>query len=330
MTKPESALLDEYAALTHGAGVADLPRSLVALRGRDRATLLHKFCTQDVLGKQPGEGGEAFICNVQGKIVAYVYFFVGDDEILLDSAPGQGEAIIRHLDRYVITEDVTFHDRSAERGVVLLAGPQAAGWLPELAPYGHAPWPLADATTDGELDVAVRRAPLAGNDGYFLETARESAGRVCDHFAALGARLCSAAAVEMVRLEAAAPLYGVDITVENLPQEVQRDAVAINFRKGCYLGQETVARIDALGHVNKLWTPVKFPPAAELAPGSDLTAGEKVVGRVTSAAWSPRHGGPLALAYVRREHTTPGTPLACGAATGEVLPMVGSYGGSVA
>lgn len=274
-------LLSEYEALTRRAGVALLQRSRVTMTGKDRATLLHKFCTQDVLGKQTGEGGEAFICNVQGKIVAYVYFFVEDDRIVLDTSPGQAEAIVKHLDRYVITEDVQFEQ--TELNTLLLAGAESEALLKR-------------------VNIAARRIPW-GDHAFLIDG--DARGPLVD----AGAVSCSTDAAEILRIESPAPLYGVDITLDNLPQEVHRDAQAIHFKKGCYLGQETVARIDALGHVNKLLVQVTFAPEANVSPGLELRHGEKVVGHVTSACFSPKFAAPLALAYVRREHAAPGTKL---------------------
>lgn len=308
-------LATEYQALSQRAGVVRLDRSQVAMTGKDRATLLHKFCTQDILSKQPGQGGEAFICNVQGKIVGYVYFFVGEQDIVLDTAAGQAATIINHLDRYVITEDVQFADRSGESTTLVLAGPEAPALLPD-APaemYSHKKVELDGVTVD------CRRVPYGG-DAFFLGVPNSEAERVTNALVARGATLCSPAALECVRIETATPLYGSDITIENLPQEVSRDAFAINFRKGCYLGQETVARIDALGHVNKHLVQVQFAADAEIAAGKELLVGDKVIGRVTSIGWSPKVNAPLALAYVRREHCAVGTKLA----EGEVVALTPS------
>lgn len=307
MLKPE--LAEQYAALATGVVVAPLERSQVVMSGRDRATLLHKFCTQDILAKQPGEGGEAFLCNVQGKIVAYVYFFVSENEIYLDSAPDQAEKIIAHLDRYVITEDVKFRDATTEMAEWLIAGPEAASALE----HAGIPAPI-DAyrhlsVTLGEVPIYIRRVPFGGANSFFLGMPAGSADSIIARLDQQGAMRCGPEVVEIARVESGTPLYGIDITIDNLPQEVARDAEAIHFRKGCYLGQETVARIDALGHVNKLLVGVKFDAETPVAPGHELKLGDKTVGRVTSAAWSPRFQALLALAYVRREHATPGTRL---------------------
>ncbi len=126
---------------------------------------------------------------------------------------------------------------------------------------------------------------------------------------AAGATECRPAAFDAARIEWGFPLYGVDITDKNLPQEVARDALAISFVKGCYLGQETVARIDALGHVNKLLVGVRFHGATVPSPDTELSAAGQTVGHVTSATYSPRLSAPLALAYVRRGSNEPGTKL---------------------
>jgi folate-binding protein YgfZ len=117
------------------------------------------------------------------------------------------------------------------------------------------------------------------------------------------------------RIEAGFPLFGVDFGEENFPQEVGRDPVAISFTKGCYLGQETVARIDALGHVNQRIAGVRFFGSDVPMNGTKLTLQGKEVGVVTSAAFSPKLGAPLALSMVRREANSPGTRL--GSAIGE-------------
>jgi folate-binding protein YgfZ len=126
----------------------------------------------------------------------------------------------------------------------------------------------------------------------------------------------------MARIEAGVPLFGRDITADNLPQEIGRDQVAISFTKGCYLGQETVARIDALGHVNRQLVGVRFEGNEVPAVGTKLTAEGKEVGQVTSAAWSPKLAAPLAIALVRRGHAKAGTRLtsASGDAVIVVLP----------
>src|SRR5690606_6094431 len=128
-------------------------------------------------------------------------------------------------------------------------------------------------------------------------------------------------AVEVARIEAGMPLYGMDITDDNLPQEVDRNDWAISFNKGCYLGQETVARIDALGHVNRTLVGLRFASESVPEPGGELLAGDKVVGHVTSAAWSPAQRRAVALGYVRQGHNRPSARLVSAVGEAEVIAL---------
>ncbi len=318
MFTPEQ--LAPYQAAHDGVGYAILPRTRISITGQDRATMLHKFCTQDILARKAGQGGEAFICNVQGKIVGYVYFFVGGEQLLLDATPEQAEKLIGHLDRYVIREDVQFHDRTTEQQVVVVTGAQAAATLNKLVEqpipsemYGFV------MTKLGAVDVRIERVPYFAAETFFVVSDQVGSNTVIASLHALGVVALPAAVCETLRIEAATPLYGSDISLENLPQEVARDLQAINFKKGCYLGQETVARIDAVGHVNKLLAQVKFSDDPAIPAGTELLAGDKVVGKVTSSAWSPKFATWLALAYVRREQAKVGTRLHSASGDAEVV-----------
>jgi folate-binding protein YgfZ len=143
----------------------------------------------------------------------------------------------------------------------------------------------------------------------------------CAALAAAGATPCDPDAFHAARIEWGFPLFGIDISDKNLPQEVARDALAISFVKGCYLGQETVARIDALGHVNKTLVGVRFDGHTVPATGLELSASGNKVGEVASATWSPRLKAPLALAYVRRGSNTPGTRPTSSAGNAEVVAL---------
>jgi folate-binding protein YgfZ len=177
------------------------------------------------------------------------------------------------------------------------------------------------AASIGGNDVWVRRVDLTGPDGFLIAFRRESLDTVATALIMAGAIRCGMDVFETCRIEYGTPLYGRDISEENLPQEVDRDALAINFTKGCYLGQETVARIDALGHVNRLLRGVKFAAKAVPAVGTEVLGGGKSVGSVTSACWSPRLNCPLGLAYLRRGSHEAGTKLEATAGVAEVIAL---------
>jgi len=303
----------QHTALVTGMGmVAFGPRTSIEVTGNDRAQLLHSFCTQDIKRLVPGQGTEAFFTNGQGKTIGLTWIFCEPTSLWLNTEPGLAEPLIRHLDRYVIREDVQFHDRSATRGFWLVAGSESTARLSTL--LGSA----ADLPTHryqgirGDWQgrsVTIRKVDYAGSPTYLIETASADFESVGNALRESGAIECTGEGLEIVRVEAGTPRFGLDLTAENLPQEIDRNSQAISFTKGCYLGQETVARIDALGHVNRLLRAVQFTGPSVPQVGSELHKDAKVVGRVTSAVWSIQLHAPLALAYVRREVAAIGTQL---------------------
>ncbi len=167
----------------------------------------------------------------------------------------------------------------------------------------------------------LRNVEITGSGGVLISAKKESIAAIVDALLAAGAVRCGAAAMETPRIEAGWPIFGVDISDKNLPQEVDRNARAISFTKGCYLGQETVARIDALGHVNKTLCGVRFSGNEIPSPGVELRAGDAAVGTVTSATFSPRLSAPLALVYLRRGFNMPGTKLVAPSGEAEVIAL---------
>jgi len=239
----------------------------------------------------PGDACEAFCTDVKGKIVAQVFVLARSDRFDLLTAPKQAISLIAHLDRYVIREDVQLTDVTSD-GAWMFVG-VAAGELP--------------IRTAAELESTP--SDFCGLPGFLLRVADHELQKVKEQLINAGGKVCGWEAWEARRIEAGLPLFDVDFDSSQLPQEINRDALAINFNKGCYLGQETIARIDALGHVNQKVVLLKF--ARETLPpvGTELNAAGKVVGKITSRCWSPRLEAPLALAMVRRGSNTLGSQL---------------------
>jgi tRNA-modifying protein YgfZ len=304
MTSGNQAASDEqYHALRDGRGFVQLAAwSSVTVTGADRQTFLHNFCTNDVRRLAPGRSCEAFFTNVKGKILGHGLVSCRENELVIVTVPGQVAPLIEHLERYVIREDLAVRDTMAERRYFLVSD----GKLVDDAAMLWMPWNLIGRPTSGLIE-----AP-AGNSSRVKET-----------LVAQQSMPCNLATFEKLRIEAGMPLFGFDFNDTNLPQEVGRDAVAISFTKGCYLGQETVARLDALGHVNQKIAGVQFGRADVPATGTELIRNGKSVGHVTSATFSPRRRAPLALGMLRREALAPGTELesAAGAARVVSLPV---------
>lgn len=318
----DDALQREYEAATAGAAVVRLRDwSTVRAAGKDRASFLHNMCTNDVKRLAVGEGCEAFFTDVKGKVVAHGFLLAGTDAIEIVMVPGTAERLMAQLDRYVIREDVTLSDKSREVAWLLLLGPRAGDVLEQAV--GVTVGELVGAWTHrhislGGAAVTAVRCELPWMGGFLI-------GCVPDAVAAIEAQLTAAGAVlggdslwNTVRVESNWPLWGVDFDESNLPQEISRDEQAISFRKGCYLGQETVARIDALGHVNKQLAAIQFEGDAVPEIGAELFHVEQAAGRVTSSCWSPRAAKPQAIAMVKRGANAVGTSLAWSGGAGTV------------
>jgi folate-binding protein YgfZ len=274
----------QYQALRHGNAVVELPGwSSISIRGKDRYTFLHNFCTNDVKRLTVGASCEAFITNVKGKIIGHGLVCSKADELEFVGAPGQAAAIIAHLDRYIIREDVQLRDTTDSSKHLFIVSDDCE---------------RADAFSWNGLTETEGRIVGAESD----EASNLVAELIGPHFLVV-----NESAFTVARIEAGFPLFGVDFDENNLPQEIGRDREAISFTKGCYLGQETVARIDALGHVNQRIVGVRFLAEHMPAVGSVLSKDGTEVGRITSVAFSPELNAPLALAMVRREANAVGT-----------------------
>jgi tRNA-modifying protein YgfZ len=307
---------NSHRSMETGIGLADRSdRIRIEVSGPDRAKFLHNLTTNEVKRLAAGRGCEAFVTSTQGKTIGYVIILAAEDRILVRSDPGGMELALPHLRKYGIFDDVAIEDRTAETFELHLAGAgadevvrHAGGQVPEPVEYAHSPAELAGCT------VRVVRESPTGLPGLTLIGDRQGAAAVGEALRAAGqpAGLTDLDLItfDSLRIEAGTPVFGKDVTPKNLPQEIGRDARAISFVKGCYLGQETVARIDALGHVNQVLKGLVFAPQSSCpSPGSPLESDGKGVGVITSTVVSPARGCPLALALIRTSHATAGTPL---------------------
>jgi folate-binding protein YgfZ len=278
---------------------------------------LHNLSTNDVVGLAIGAGCEAFLCTAKAKVVAHLLIYhllLGDgrEAYWLDVAPGEAEKVIKHLDHFVISEQVEFADRTREFAQIHLAGPQAHAILekavkdtvPELAELQHMMRTFGPAGT-----CHVRRHDPLGVPGYDIVCLRGRAESVWRLLIASGARPAGRSTYEGLRIEAGTPQYGLDIDENTLAPEVARTEQAISYTKGCFLGQEPIVRVRDIGQVNRTLIGLRIEGTTPASHGAKLFRDGKEVGFVTSSALSPGIGKVVALGYVRRGHTEPGTPL---------------------
>jgi tRNA-modifying protein YgfZ len=301
---------EEYTAATTDAALFDFSdRNVIELSGSDRAKFLHNFCTNDINRLSAGRGCEAFITNVKGKILGHAWIDAGESALWLDAVAGSAERLLPHLERYHINEDVTITDRSEEWAELLVLGPNA----PErLAALGINVASLAllehlSAELPGDR-LRVRRFDVNTIPGFVLAINRPRLGQLWRRLCEANIRPAGSEVWTALRIEAGLPIYGIDITDDNLAQEAGRTTTAISFTKGCYLGQEPIARIDAMGHVNRELRSLRLAVETVPPPGARIfadEAGSQQVGTVTSSAFSPGTGTAVAMGLVRSSVTKP-------------------------
>jgi len=305
MAEPVSAVeLDaEYRQLREECGLVDRSgRGVLAVRGPDAAEYLQGQLTNDVEALGPGEGQYAALLDRKGHMQADMRVLrAAAEEILLDTEPEALGAVLRHLTMYSIGREVEIADLGAERAVLSLIGPRSA----EIAGTPVLPENACEAVSVGTVAcLAVGTA-----EGLDLIATASDAARLREALLGAGAVEVSPAAAEILRIEAGVPRFGADMGTETMPAEAGIVERAVSFTKGCYIGQETVARLHYKGRPNRHLRGLRLS-AAEVEPGASVRLGEKEVGRLGSVGVSPALG-PVGLAILRRE-AEPGAELSVG------------------
>lgn len=283
-------------------------RGKLALTGDDRKAFLNGQVTNDVEALEPGQGCYAAFLTPKGKMLGDLRILDAGEELLVDTERVALQALFDLIRRFSIGHAVELHKRTLESGLLSLVGPQArdvagAGALPE-AEHSH---------VAGEIGGRPVRL-IATDAGVDVLCAAADTEAVAAALRAAGAEAISEEQAEVLRVERGRPRYGVDLDDSVIPQEAGLNDRAVSFTKGCYVGQETVARLFYKGKPNRHLRGIRLPAPAE--PGTPLTLEGKEVGRVSSPVVSP-HLGPVALALVRRE-APPGTTLDDGSAVVEL------------
>ena len=321
-----AALETECQALDAGPAFVDRSyRALLEVTGADRATWLHNLTTNQVKNLGCGEGNYAFVLNIQGRILFDLNLLVRADSIWLDVDRRFLETAKKHFAKYIITEDVTVVDRSEEFVRFGLVGAKAASLLSELGAANAAAMSqlsvgrVIDPTS--ALALAIMRHDFCGPFAVELFVPAEKAVDFWRAHVESGKAVpVGDEAVQVRRIEAGIPWPGHEITDEYLPAETRQLDRAVNFQKGCYLGQEVVERMRSRHVVARQLVGLRLdgsavPPLKSQiftpspSEGEGRGEGPKPTGQVTSACHSPTFGCPIALAYVRTPHATPGTQL---------------------
>lgn len=318
--------LAEHAALRDTAGVFDLGfRSRLCLTGGDRRKFLHGQVTNDVNGLQVGQGCYAALVNAKGRMQSDLNIYRLPDELLLDFEPGLQDAVAQRLDKYIIADDVQIVDVTPHYGLLSVQGPKADQVIrqPDLGVSLPAGLMTFQSIRDEILgEIYLMNSPRTGGSGFDLFVPCPALGVVLEALIAaakvVGGRACGWQALEIARIEAGIPRYGADMDETNLPPEAGIEDRAISYTKGCYIGQEVIARIRTYGQVAKTLRGLRLADDLATLPakGDKLFKDGKEVGYVTSTCKSPTLKANLALGYVRREANQPGLELALNTAAG--------------
>jgi folate-binding protein YgfZ len=309
--------LAEYAALREGAVVSDMSfRGRLCLLGADRQRFLNGQVTNNVKDLRPGQGCYAALVSAKGKLQSDLNIYCLENELLLDLEPGYAEVVSQRLEKYVIAEDVQIVDASPHYGLLSVQGPKAAEVIGKCPETTMTVAKIEDRSL-GEIYVANHpRWRGAGFDLFVpINAMQEMAGQCVSR----GARLCGWKALETVRVEAGIPRFGADMDETNLAPEAL-DERAISYSKGCYIGQEVIARVRTYGQVAKALRGLKLEGEAAEVPikGAKLFLVEQEVGYITSAVRSPLCNAVIALGYIRRGFNESGKTLLVETSGGKV------------
>jgi len=294
----------EYRAATRACGLVDRSeRGKLALAGVEAKAFLQGQVSNDVEALTPGTGCYAAFLTPKGKMLGDIRILDAGDELLLDTERVALQELFNMVRRFSVGYTLELHKRTLQRGLLSLLGPDAE----TVASIGH-----LDAAEDShaavQIDGIAARA-IRTDVGLDLLCDAEDTEALTRALTGRGAEPVSETVADCVRVERGRPRYGIDLDDSVIPQEADLNDRAVSFSKGCYVGQETVARLFYRGKPNRQLRGLRLSAAAPT--GAEITLGDRVVGRLGSVAESPTHGS-IALALVRRE-APPGSDVVVGA-----------------
>jgi len=305
--------MSEYKAVRENVGIADLSsRGKLRLSGKDHLKFLQGMLSNDVMKLEEGKGMYATILSVKGRMISDMRVYKDKESVFLDLEPEMNEKLSELLTKFRLSYKATIDDLTETLGLISVQGPDSKRLLeqffedeiPEMKEYDFS---KKDFRGSEIIFVYVNRTGEKGFDIYIEDKNIKSLwDELMKHGEALNIKPIGYDALNTLRIEAGIPVYNVDMDENNIPIEAGLWS-ALNFEKGCYVGQEVVARIKWRGHVN--WHLMGFVSNGESVAGvgDEIFIGEKKIGRVTSSAFSPKLNKAVCLGYIRREFKEPGT-----------------------
>lgn len=301
--------------------------------GADAAKVVNNMSTNDLAKLSADAAQESFITDVRGWVVAHVGVLKKADRVWLLGSHASPSTVAGHIDRYIIREDAVVSDVSQAYALFVVGDGPKEHPVEHVAEQANGRANDASATAEDltklsagtrfeppSLFTFVCPLPIFGQGTLLLCCPSEQRVRAIETLSAKGLKLSTVEQFEWLRISSFWPLHPADISDKTIPQELDRDRLAISFTKGCYLGQETIARLDARGQLQKKLCLIELTSTGEYAAGDALHHGEKEVGHITSLGRDPASEAVRALAILRRGNFAAGTRLTCNGFAAQVLP----------
>ena len=315
--------VDQYNAARSSAALIDRSsQGTVALTGADRASFLHALLTNDIATLKQGQGVYAAYLTPQGRMISDMRVIETGSRVLLAVDRDVAAPLAERLDKLIFSEDV--HVRNAsDMAVIGVHGPSSARMIQHATGLSVADLagPYDNITVES---LTVVRDDGLGVPGYDLYVPAGERDAIRMKLVEAGAVETSEETAETLRIEAGRPRFGTDMSTDTIPLEAGLEDRAISFTKGCYVGQEVIVRVMHRGHgrVARRLVSIVITNDSVPARGDTIVRGDRVVGEITSATYSPKLGSPLALGYVQREHAGVGTELIVGGSQARVYQAV--------
>ncbi len=299
---------------------AALPElELLHVKGRDAVKVLNGLCTAKLVELQNGQTCEAFFTDDRGRVLAHCAVGKEENGLWLAALRMSAAQLNAHIDRFIFREDATPRVMTGNYSAVILDGEWER--LFETTDPALLRTPLALNVSLQGLTVELMRFPLLSEDSTLCLVKAEDAGKLAEILSGSGVKSLSQEQVESARVWRGWPVKGSEITERTLPQELDRDKIAISFTKGCYLGQETVARLDAMGEVQKKLCKIEFSGSEPIGVGEAFVVDGKEIGKISSIAPLLKDGRRCALAYMRRGYFSADTQFDWSSGTVTVHPI---------
>jgi folate-binding protein YgfZ len=307
---------EEYRAARDAAIVADRSyRGLLEVSGRDSAPFLHNMLTNDIKSLGPDDGVHAALLTRKGKLISDMLVYRLRDSLLLEMEPERLGPVQEMLSRYIVSEDVEIEDVSGREAIVTVAGPLSTRLLSDLTGLSltkSRPFQSISGRVES-LPITIVVARHGPGPGFDVHVEVDRAPIFVDSLLEIGRgrglRLAGFQTMNTRRIEAGIPLFGTDMDESHFPLEAGLHS-AVSFNKGCYIGQEYVARLAHRGHLNRKLVGLELDAPHVPSPKDEVVGDDGPMGHVTSATDSPALGHPVALGYVHRDYFEAGTTVA--------------------